>query len=51
VALAARSFIAWNSLGWAIIIATSPAKKSGVFSVCVLVNADVGTDLSRTYMS
>ena len=37
--------------GMAIIIASWPAMNGSWFSVWVLVSAEVGTDLSRTYMS
>ena len=51
VALPARSTILAYSAGWAIIMASWPAMNGAWFSVCVLVSAETGTDLSRTYMS
>jgi hypothetical protein len=51
VAFEARSFMRAYSDGCAIIIASWPAMKGAWFSACVLVSAEVGTDLSRTYMS
>ena len=51
VALLARSIILAYSAGCAIIIASWPAMNGAWFSFCVLVSAEVGTDLSRTYMS
>ena len=39
------------ALGCAIIIASWPARNGSWFSFWVLVKAEVGTDLSRTYMS
>ena len=51
VAFLARSSMVAYSLGWLIIIAIWPAMNRSWFSVWVLVSAEVGTDLSRTYMS
>lgn len=51
VAFLARSTITAYSAGWAIIIARFPAMNGSWFSTCVLVRAEIGTDLSRTYMS
>ena len=51
VAFEARSTIFAYSAGWAIIMPSWPAMNGAWFSFWVLVSAETGTDLSRTYMS
>ena len=51
VARFALSSMTAYSLGWLIIMPSWPAMNGSWFSVCVLVSAERGVDLSRTYMS
>ena len=51
VALRALSSMIAYSAGCAIIMPSCPAMNGSWFCTCVLVSAETGTDLSRTYMS